>query len=104
VNAAAALHARWTLDAGAHEHAMFLVEGMHCAGCARGIEAAVRALPEVESVKVNAATARVAVDWRGGGSTTLPRILDAGRRRASRRFRSRGASPRSVARRNSARR
>jgi P-type Cu2+ transporter len=77
MNAAAALHARWTLDAGAHEHAMFLVEGMHCAGCARGIESAVRALPEVESVKVNAATARVAVDWRGGGSTTLPRILDA---------------------------
>jgi P-type Cu2+ transporter len=77
VNAAAALHARWTLDAGAHEHAMFLVEGMHCAGCARGIESAVRTLPEVESVKVNAATARVAVDWRGGGSTTLSRILDA---------------------------
>ena len=77
MNAAAALHARWTLDAGAHEHAMFLVEGMHCAGCARGIESALRALPEVESVKVNAATARVAVDWRGGGSTTLSRILDA---------------------------
>ncbi len=77
MNTAAALHARWTLDAGAHEHAMFLVEGMHCAGCARGIEKAVGALPEVESVRVNAATARVAVDWRGGGSTTLSRILDA---------------------------
>jgi Cu2+-exporting ATPase len=77
VNAAASLHARWTLDAGAHEHAMFLVEGMHCAGCAGGIEAAIRVLPEIESVKVNAVTARVAVDWRGGGSTTLSRILDA---------------------------
>lgn len=77
MNTAAALHARWTLDAGAHEHAMFLVEGIRCAGCVNGIETAVRALPEVESVRVNAATARVAVDWRGGGSTTLSRILDA---------------------------
>ena len=38
---------RWSLDAGEHEHVVFLVEGMHCAGCARSIEKAVRALPDV---------------------------------------------------------
>jgi Cu2+-exporting ATPase len=75
MSAADALHTRWSLDAGDHEHVVFLVEGMRCAGCARTIEKAVRELP-VESVRVNGMNARVAVDWRGG-RTTLPQILDA---------------------------
>jgi Cu2+-exporting ATPase len=77
---AEALHARWSPDAGEHEHVVFLVEGMHCAGCARSIERAVAALPGVDGVKVNGATARVAVDWRGRGGTRLAQILEAVRR------------------------
>lgn len=77
---AEALHARWSPDAGEHEHVVFLVEGMHCANCARSIERAVGALPGVDSVKVNGATARAAVDWRGRGGTRLAQILEAVRR------------------------
>jgi Cu2+-exporting ATPase len=75
MNSAEALHARWSLDGGQHEHVVFLVEGMRCAGCARSIEKVLRALPDIESVSVNVANARVSVDWRGRGATTLPRIL-----------------------------
>jgi len=71
------LHARWSPDAGEHEHVVFLVEGMHCAGCARSIDKAVRALPDVVGVTVNNATARVSVRWRGHGATGLPQILGA---------------------------
>jgi Cu2+-exporting ATPase len=74
---AEALHARWSPDAGEHEHVVFLVEGMHCAGCARSIDKAVRALPDVLGVRVNNATARVSVEWRGRGATGLPQILGA---------------------------
>ena len=77
---AEALHARWSPDAGEHEHVVFLVEGMHCANCARSIERAIGALPGVDSVKVNGATARAAVDWRGRGGTRLGQILEAVRR------------------------
>ena len=56
MSAVDALHARWSLDAGEHEHVVFLVEGMRCAGCARSIEKAVRALPGVDAVRVNNAT------------------------------------------------
>jgi Cu2+-exporting ATPase len=72
-----ALHARWSPDAGDHEHVVFLVEGMRCTGCARGIERAIGALAGVEAVRVNVATARVAVDWRGRGPTALAQILRA---------------------------
>jgi Cu2+-exporting ATPase len=77
MSSAEALHARWSLDGGEHEHVVFLVEGMRCADCARGIEKVVRALPDVENVSVNVANARVSVDWRGHGATTLPCILSA---------------------------
>jgi Cu2+-exporting ATPase len=77
---AEALHARWSPDAGEHEHVVFLIEGMHCANCARSIERAIGALPGVDGVKVNGATARAAVDWRGRGGTRLAQILDAVRR------------------------
>jgi Cu2+-exporting ATPase len=77
---AEALHARWSPDAGEHEHVVFLVEGMHCANCARSIERAVGALPGVDSVRVNGATARAAVDWRGRGGTRLAQILEAVKR------------------------
>lgn len=76
MNSADALHARWSLDSGAHEHVVFAVEGIRCAGCARSIEKAVRALPGIDGVNVNAATARVTVNWQGA-ATTLPRILHA---------------------------
>ncbi len=77
MSASDALHARWSLDAGAHEHVVFVVEGMHCAGCARSIERAVGALPDVESVRVDLSAARVSVGWRGGGKTALSRIFGA---------------------------
>ena len=77
---AEALHARWSPDAGEHEHVVFLVEGMHCANCARSIERAIAGLPDVDAVKVNGATARAAVDWRGRGGTRLAQILEAVRR------------------------
>src|SRR5688572_14849694 len=77
VSAVDALHARWSLDAGQHEHVVFLVEGMHCAACARSIEKAVTALPDVTAVRVNNATARVSVSWLGSGSTGLTQILGA---------------------------
>ena len=62
MSAADALHARWTLDAGEHENVVFLVEGMHCGGCARSIEKAVAALPGVLNVRVNNVTARASVE------------------------------------------
>ena len=74
---AEALHARWSADHGEHEHVVFAVEGMHCAGCARAIDKAVRALPGVQEVSVNVATARVAVDWLGRADISLTRILQA---------------------------
>jgi Cu2+-exporting ATPase len=77
MSAADALHARWSLDAGVHEHVVFVVEGMHCAGCARGIERAVGALPDVENVHVDVSAARASVGWRGGRATGLPQILRA---------------------------
>jgi Cu2+-exporting ATPase len=76
MSSAEALHARWSLDDGQHEHVVFLVEGMRCAGCARSIEKAVRSLPDVESVAVNVTNARVSVDWRGRSTTTLQLILN----------------------------
>jgi P-type Cu2+ transporter len=77
MSAVDAVHARWSLDSGEHEHVVFLVEGMHCAGCARSIEKAVRALPDVMHVRVNNATARVTVDWLGQSGTDLTQILGA---------------------------
>ena len=50
---------------------------MRCAACARSIEKAVGALPGVDTVRVNNATARVSVAWRGQGATGLPQILGA---------------------------
>src|SRR5688572_15123150 len=76
MSSADALHARWSLDSGEHEHVVFAVEGIRCAGCARTIEKAVRALPGIDGVNVNAATARVTVNWQGR-ATTLPKILHA---------------------------
>src|SRR5690606_13169149 len=51
-------------------------EGMRCASCARAIEKAIRAVAGVESVQVNVATGRVAVDWHPA-DTTLACILAA---------------------------
>lgn len=76
MSSADALHARWSLDSGEHEHVVFNVEGIRCAGCARSIEKAVKNLPGIDAVNVNVTTARVAVNWQGG-ATTLPQILRA---------------------------
>lgn len=54
-----------------------MVRGIHCAGCARNIERAVGALPDVEGVRVDSAAARVTVDWLGGRNTGLRQILAA---------------------------
>jgi Cu2+-exporting ATPase len=77
VNATETLHARWSRDAGVHEHVVFIAEGIHCAGCARNIEKAVNALPGIDAVRVNSATARVSVDWQGRLGTGLSQILEA---------------------------
>ena len=80
MSAAEALHARWSLDNGVHEHVVFVAEGIHCAGCVRNIEKAVKALPGIDAVRVNSATARVSVDWQDHEGTGLSQILDAVRR------------------------
>ncbi len=77
MSTAVALHARWSLDAGEHEHVVFVAEGIHCAACARHIERAVGVLPGVEAVRVNSATARVSVDWRRAEGAGLRQILGA---------------------------
>jgi Cu2+-exporting ATPase len=77
VSAVESLHARWSLDDGVHEHVVFVAEGIHCAGCARNIEDAVGALPGIDAVRVNSATARVSVDWRQREGTGLAQILAA---------------------------
>ena len=77
MNATKTLHARWSPDAGVHEHVVFMAEGIHCAGCARNIERAVNALPGIDAVRVNSATARVSVDWRAREGTGLAQILEA---------------------------
>src|SRR5690606_5961848 len=43
-----------------------LVEGMHCAGCIRAIEGALKAFPEVTFARVNLTGHRLAVRWDGG--------------------------------------
>ena len=48
---------------GRHKRAIFAAQGIRCASCSRSIERALRALPGVERVDVNVATARVSVDW-----------------------------------------
>ena len=77
MSTAEALHARWSLDDGVHEHVVFVAEGIHCAGCVRNIEKAVNTLPGIDAVRVNSVTARVSVDWQARAGTSLPQILAA---------------------------
>lgn len=56
-------HTLWSNNASHHSRAVFAAEGIRCAACSKTIEKAVRALPGVEHVNVNVATARVCVDW-----------------------------------------
>ena len=51
-----ALHARWSLDEGAHEHVVFAVEGMHCAGCAKSLSTKLKAVKSVQNADVDLAT------------------------------------------------
>ena len=66
----------WTDESSGRTRAVFAAEGIRCAACSRSIENAVRALPGIERVDVNVATARVCVDWRAA-ETDLARILSA---------------------------
>jgi Cu2+-exporting ATPase len=66
----------WSSAAAGRSQAVFAAEGIRCAGCARTIERAVSALPGIERVSVNAATARVSVGWRES-EVDLPSVLDA---------------------------
>lgn len=68
-------HAHWQAAAD-RAHAVFGVEGMRCAACARAIERAVQGVPGVRGIAVNVATARAAVEW-DAARTSLPEILRA---------------------------
>lgn len=72
----AATRAIWSTRSGDHARAVFAAEGIRCAACSRTIERAVTALPGVEHINVNVATARIGVEWRPS-TTSLPQILDA---------------------------
>jgi len=54
-------HASWSADG--ISHAVFTIEGLRCAACSRAVTRAVSALPGVERISVNVATARACVDW-----------------------------------------
>jgi Cu2+-exporting ATPase len=73
VSATRAHHAQWQMERA--RRAVFGVEGMRCAGCARAIEHAARSVQGVREVTVNLASARVSVDW--GDDVPLERILEA---------------------------
>jgi len=47
------------------------VPGLHCAACIRAVETGLARLPEVELVRVNLSTRRVAVQWRGSAAPEL---------------------------------
>ena len=74
--AAATAQAFWSSESAGHARAVFAAEGIHCSACTRTIERAVRGLPGIERVNVNAATGRVTVDWEAR-STALSQILQA---------------------------
>ncbi len=58
--------ARQTADREASIH--LLVEGVHCGGCIRKIEARLLELPDVTGVRLNFTTRRLSVHWRGGAA------------------------------------
>ncbi|HTP38972.1 MAG TPA: cation-translocating P-type ATPase [Steroidobacteraceae bacterium] len=66
----------WVTRNGAHSRALFAVEGMRCAACARSVERALLALPGVRLASVNPATAHVTVEWTPA-DVGLPRLLAA---------------------------
>jgi Cu2+-exporting ATPase len=45
-----------------------MVEGVHCGGCVRRIEQALRADPAVEHARVNLTTRRLVIEWLGGAA------------------------------------
>jgi Cu2+-exporting ATPase len=52
--------------AGGGQHTLHLmVDGVHCGGCVRRIERALKADPAVATARVNLTTRRLAVTWRG---------------------------------------
>ena len=51
----------------------FSVPGVHCGGCVSAIEKTIRALPAIESARVNLSTRRLSVRWRDEG--TMPPVV-----------------------------
>src|SRR5215213_4905652 len=66
----------WANERLGQARAVFAAEGIRCGNCSRSIERSVSALPGVERVNVNVATARVCIDWNPA-RIDLARILDA---------------------------
>jgi len=67
-------------EAGFHELNL-RITGMHCGACANVIEAALKAIPEMSSVSVSAATQRAQVQWQSPhikSATVLAAIRQAG--------------------------
>jgi len=69
-------HTLWSDAKQGRARAVFAAAGIRCASCSRSIEKGIRALPGIERVDVNVATARVAVDWNPA-QTDLDAILAA---------------------------
>ena len=74
MNLAVATHLQWQQGASGAE-AQFFAEGMHCGNCAQSLRRGIGALPGVEHVDVNLATARVSVAW-DPARQTLDAVLD----------------------------
>ncbi|MGA3159027.1 MAG: HAD-IC family P-type ATPase, partial [Steroidobacteraceae bacterium] len=71
---AAANHLQWQQGASDAE-AQFFAEGMHCSNCVQSLRRGISALPGVERVEINLATARVSVAW-DPGRLALDTVLD----------------------------
>jgi Cu2+-exporting ATPase len=69
-------HTLWSDTKQGRARAVFAAAGIRCASCSRSIEKAIRALPGIDRVDVNVATARVAVDW-DSTQTDLQQVLEA---------------------------
>lgn len=71
----------WVRGGGDEWHLDLMVPGIHCAGCIRNIEAALKSRDEVTGARVNFSTKRVSLDWRGAaenGDRLLKAVTDLG--------------------------
>jgi P-type Cu2+ transporter len=63
VSTAALSHVEWLDAAQQRAHAIFSVDGIRCAGCARTIDRALTQLDGLHAVRVNTATRRISVEF-----------------------------------------